>query len=554
MDRARWRRSAPRSRRSPWRAWAGSPPGRAGAQEAGDLAAGLDEAEDVVDEQQHVLPALVRGRTPRRARAPSSRRGSARPAARSSGRRPASSGRAPRGAHLDPELVPRAIARRSSCEHGDAAPLRDRAPDELHQEHRLADPGPAEEPCLAPARERREQIDHLDARGVDSRARTSARAAAPGGRSGGAGCPGGSAALIERVTEDIDQPAQRGLSHGHRDRRPGGRDARPALQAPGEPEGHRPHVLGIELLLHPSTRRRPSTSSVSASPVRGAPRRGTRRRPPILAPCTRRPRLRPARLRRCPPSSPSASRSGSAPAAISRSPLEIASCRAVRPRARARRAHPAGRAATPSMAARRAARARTRTPSPSAQTTWARQCSSMIRATSAAAGNVRGSALAPPPRRTRGSGGNSRSASGPHPSARWRAARTPGIDARDRAAGDRAEQVPREPIRGRSDARDRRSAARGQRGDAALRQSRSPAVPSAASSAGPAIVAGDAERRVEQPSVTRRRTRAPRRGPRRVGAGGAGGLLEGRAPPPRRADRAPGRAPPASPRRSARTP
>ena len=62
------------------------------AEQRRHLGAGLDEAEDVVDEEQHVLAAARRGST-RPWSGRSGRRAGGRPAARSSGRRPARSSR-----------------------------------------------------------------------------------------------------------------------------------------------------------------------------------------------------------------------------------------------------------------------------------------------------------------------------------------------------------------------------------------------------------------------------------------------------------------------------
>ena len=93
---------------------------RQAAEQARDLAARLDEAEDVVDQQQHVLMLRRRGNA-RRSPAPSCRRASARPAARSSGRRPARCGRStPEPLQLQPQLVALARALADAGEDRDA--------------------------------------------------------------------------------------------------------------------------------------------------------------------------------------------------------------------------------------------------------------------------------------------------------------------------------------------------------------------------------------------------------------------------------------------------
>ena len=140
------------------------------AQQGRHLAAGLREAENVVDEQQHVGAGGVAEILGHR----QGRQGHAQP-------RP---GRfvhltehhaglldhvAARVAdlgllHFQPEVVAFAGPLADAGEHRVAAVGAGDAGDQLGEDHRLAQAGPAEQAGLAAADERRQQVDHLDAR------------------------------------------------------------------------------------------------------------------------------------------------------------------------------------------------------------------------------------------------------------------------------------------------------------------------------------------------------------------------------------------------------
>ena len=134
---------------------------RAAAEQAGDLAARLDEAEDVVHQEQHVPMLLVpeilgdgeRGEADAPARA---------------GRlvhlaedqhRPSEDAGAP---HFEQHLVALARALADAGEHRDAAVGLDHGADQLHDQDGLADAGAAEHPGLAATGQRRQQVDDLD--------------------------------------------------------------------------------------------------------------------------------------------------------------------------------------------------------------------------------------------------------------------------------------------------------------------------------------------------------------------------------------------------------
>ncbi len=136
--------------------------GRHAAEERRHLGAGLGEAEDVVDEEEHVLAFLV---------------------AEVLGHGQGGEGDAGAGSrrlvhlavdqgglvddarllHLVPEVVALAGALADAGEHREAAVLLGDVVDELHDEHGLADAGAAEQADLAAAGVGGEQVDDLDA-------------------------------------------------------------------------------------------------------------------------------------------------------------------------------------------------------------------------------------------------------------------------------------------------------------------------------------------------------------------------------------------------------
>src|SRR5690606_37580971 len=133
-----------------------------------DLAARLGEAEDVVDEEQHVLPFLVAEVFGAGERAQRDARAGPRglvhlPVNARSLREHALPGLELRLAHFDVEVVALtgALADAREAAHP-AVRLRD-VVDELHDEHGLAHASAAEEADLAALAVRSEQVDDLDA-------------------------------------------------------------------------------------------------------------------------------------------------------------------------------------------------------------------------------------------------------------------------------------------------------------------------------------------------------------------------------------------------------
>ena len=131
------------------------------AEERRDLGARLDEAEDVVDEEQHVLALVAEVLGHRQA-------GQA--DAQTRARRLVHLAVAERDLvdharllHLDQEVVPLAGALAHAREHRHAAVLAGDVVDQLLDQHGLADAGAAEQADLAAADVRGDQVDHLDA-------------------------------------------------------------------------------------------------------------------------------------------------------------------------------------------------------------------------------------------------------------------------------------------------------------------------------------------------------------------------------------------------------
>ena len=142
-----------------------------------DLGAGLDEAKDVVDEQQHVLTLVAEVFGHRQARQRDAHAG-----ARGLVHLPEDEHRLvqhPRLLHLQPQVVALARALAHAAERRQPAVLLGEVVDQLLDQHGLADSGAAKQADLAALRVGGEQVDHLDARleHLGRRRRSSARGA-----------------------------------------------------------------------------------------------------------------------------------------------------------------------------------------------------------------------------------------------------------------------------------------------------------------------------------------------------------------------------------------
>ncbi len=132
------------------------------AQQGGHLGAGLDEAEDVVDEQQHVLllhvPEVLGDGEGRQGHPQAHARRLVHLAVDEGGLLDDA-----RLLHLDPEVGALTGALADAAEHRHAAVLGGDPVDQLQDEDGLADAGAAEQADLAALHVRGEQVDDLDA-------------------------------------------------------------------------------------------------------------------------------------------------------------------------------------------------------------------------------------------------------------------------------------------------------------------------------------------------------------------------------------------------------
>ena len=218
------------------------------AQQRGDLRAGLDEAEDVVDEEEHVLPLLV-------AEVLRHREAGQRDAHARAGRlvhlaehehRLVDDARL---GHLQPEVVALARALADAAEGGQAAVLLGEVVDELLDDHRLADAGAAEQADLAALGVGREQVDDLDA-GLEHLGR---RGEVLDGRRGAVDRPAlldlDLVALVDRLAEQVEDAPERDVADRHGDRAAGVDHLGAAGDAVGGVHGDRAHAVVAEVLL-----------------------------------------------------------------------------------------------------------------------------------------------------------------------------------------------------------------------------------------------------------------------------------------------------------------
>ena len=223
---------------------------RHAAEQRGDLGAGLHEAEDVVDEEQHVLAAHLAevlghgeaGEADAQARA----------------RRLVHLAEDQGGLvddagllHLEPEVVALAGALADAGEDGEAAVLGGDVADQLLDDDRLADAGAAEEADLAALGVRGERsmtlmpgLEDLVGRVVRPRSR------APGGGSASArrSVSGSPSSMVSPM--HVDEAAERALADGHRHRLAGVDHLGAAREAVGGVHGDGPDLVVAEVLLH----------------------------------------------------------------------------------------------------------------------------------------------------------------------------------------------------------------------------------------------------------------------------------------------------------------
>src|SRR5207247_4827768 len=119
--------------------------------------------------------------------------------------------------HLEVEVVALTGALADACKHGDAAVLLGDVVDQLLDQHRLAEPGAAEEADLAAAHEGRDQVDHLDPGLEDLRLRRQVAE----WRRVAVNWPAlavGRLLLVDGLAEHVPETPKRRLAYGNGDR------------------------------------------------------------------------------------------------------------------------------------------------------------------------------------------------------------------------------------------------------------------------------------------------------------------------------------------------
>ncbi len=222
---------------------------RHAAEEGGDFGAGLHEAEDVVDEEQHVLTAhlaevLGHGEA---GEAYTQTRARRLVHLAEDQRRLVDHARL---LHLDPEVVALAGALAHAAEHGKTAVLGGDIADELLHDHGLAHARAAEQADLAALHVRRDKVDDLDARLEDLVGGIERLEVGSRTMNGPALYAGQRLTAVDRVADDVDEPAERLLADRHGHGLAGVDHLAAARQTVGGIHGHRPHLVVAEMLLH----------------------------------------------------------------------------------------------------------------------------------------------------------------------------------------------------------------------------------------------------------------------------------------------------------------
>ncbi|KAH7467054.1 uncharacterized protein KRP23_11379 [Phytophthora ramorum] len=198
--------------------------GRDTAQQSRHLRARLREAEDVVDEQQHVLALHVTevlgdGET-RKAHTGTSSRGLVHLAVHQGGL--GARGRAvvvdldhTRLDHLVVQVVTLTGTLAHTGEHGHTTVVVGHVVNELHDDDRLADTGASEETNLAALGVRGQQVHDLHARHQDLSTRTLLRQQRSRRVDGGGTLGVDGAALVHRLADDVHDTAERLGTHGN---------------------------------------------------------------------------------------------------------------------------------------------------------------------------------------------------------------------------------------------------------------------------------------------------------------------------------------------------
>ena len=219
------------------------------AEQRRDLGAGLDEPEDVVDEEQHVLAALLAEVL----RHGQPGEGDPQAGARRLVHLAEDQHRLVDDAgllHLEPEVVALARALADAAEGGEALVLLGDGADQLLDQNGLADAGAAEQADLAALGVGGQQVHDLDP-GLQHLLGGGEVLDLGGGAVNRPALPFCELrALVDRLAEQVEDAAQGLIADRHRDRPAGVEHLVAALDAVGRVHGDRPDAVVAEVLLH----------------------------------------------------------------------------------------------------------------------------------------------------------------------------------------------------------------------------------------------------------------------------------------------------------------
>ena len=221
---------------------------RHAAEQRRHLRARLDEAEDVVDEEQDVLALVAEVLGHRQAGQADAKPRSRRLVHLAVDERDAVDDA--RLLHLEPEVVALARALPHAGEDGHAGVLRGDVVDELLDEHGLAQPRAAVEADLAAADERRREVDDLHARLEDLELRRQVGEVGCVTVNRPALCALHRLRLVDLLADDVPDPAERRRADRDADGRARVDDVGAARQPVRGVHGHRADAVVTQVLLH----------------------------------------------------------------------------------------------------------------------------------------------------------------------------------------------------------------------------------------------------------------------------------------------------------------
>ncbi len=227
---------------------------RDAAEQRRHLGARLDEAEDVVDEEQHVLPLVAEVLRHREAGETDAEARPGRLVHLAVDERDLAEDA--RLLHLEHQIVALARALADTGEDRHARVLLGDVVDQLLDQHRLAHAGAAEEADLAALDVRRDQVDHLDPGLEDLHRRRELAERRRVAVDGHALHAFERRLVVDRLAEHVPDPAEGLLADRDRDRPAGVDHVEPAREPVGRVHRNRADAIVAEMLLHLRDQRR----------------------------------------------------------------------------------------------------------------------------------------------------------------------------------------------------------------------------------------------------------------------------------------------------------